>query len=245
MSEARCTNTTARAVGSRVLLVEDVTAMRLYLRLALERTGAEVIEAENLEQARRWLRCGERPTSVLLDLELPDGHGLDLLREVPAGVPVAALTADDSHETALRCREAGCAALLRKGERLGDLGQVLDEIERSSGRRSSARPERDPALARRYLDWLAEVRLELERARAHRDFDAVRRLAHRLRGTAVHFGYAGIGVSARQVGTAIAAGRAEQIAAAIDALAECLLDAVAPAQSVAERAATGASRDCL
>jgi DNA-binding response OmpR family regulator len=226
-----------------VLLVEDVAAMRLYLRLALERTGAEVIEADSLEQARRSLRAGVRPTSVLLDLELPDGHGLDLMRELPSGVPVAALTADDSRETALRCREAGCAALLSKDERLADLGRVLTEIERRGGEAALA-PGHDPALTRRYTAYLAEVRLELERARALRDFDRVRRIAHRLRGTAVHFGYAGIGASARLLGVALASGRTEQIAAAVDELGERLLDAV-EAQRLGRAGATGPrQRDC-
>ena len=226
-----------------MLLVEDVAAMRLYLRLALERTGAEVIEADSLEQARRSLRAGVRPTSVLLDLELPDGHGLDLMRELPSGVPVAALTADDSRETALRCREAGCAALLSKDERLADLGRVLTEIERRGGEAALA-PGLDPALTRRYTAYLAEVRIELERARALRDFDRVRRIAHRLRGTAVHFGYAGIGASARLLGVALASGRTEQIAAAVDELGERLLDAV-EAQRLGRAGATGPrQRDC-
>ena len=226
-----------------MLLVEDVAAMRLYLRLALERTGAEVIEADSLEQARRSLRAGVRPTSVLLDLELPDGHGLDLMRELPSGVPVAALTADDSRETALRCREAGCAALLSKDERLADLGRVLTEIERRGGE-AALTPGHDPALTRRYTAYLAEVRLELERARALRDFDRVRRIAHRLRGTAVHFGYAGVGASARLLGVALASGRTEQIAAAVDALGERLLDAV-EAQRLGRAGATGPRQpDC-
>ena len=226
-----------------MLLVEDVAAMRLYLRLALERTGAEVIEADSLEQARRSLRAGVRPTSVLLDLELPDGHGLDLMRELPSGVPVAALTADDSRETALRCQEAGCAALLSKDERLADLGRVLTEIERRGGE-AALTPGHDPALTRRYTAYLAEVRLELERARALRDFDRLRRIAHRLRGTAVHFGYAGIGASARLLGVALASGRTEQIAAAVDELGERLLDAV-EAQRLGRAGATGPrQRDC-
>jgi CheY-like chemotaxis protein len=199
--------------------------MRLYLRLALEGAGAEVMEAGNLQQARRCLRDGPRPTSVLLDLELPDGSGLDLLREVPSDVPVVALTADDSRETQLRCREAGCAALVCKGERLTHLWRVLDEIE-SDGCGGYFAPAQDPVLTRRYTSYLAESRLDLERVRALSDFDSVRRIAHRLRGTAVHFGYPGIGASARLVGVALASGRAEQISAALDVLGEQLLDAV-------------------
>ena len=209
----------------RVLLVEDVAAMRLYLRLALEGAGAEVVEAGNLEQARRCLRDGPRPTSVLLDLELPDGNGLDLLRELPSGVPVVALTADDSRETELRCREAGCASLVCKGKRLTHLWRVLDEVE-SEGREGSFAPAHDSALTRRYTNYLAESRLDLERVLALRDFDSVRRIAHRLRGTAVHFGYPGIGASARLVGVALASGCADQISAALDVLGEQLLDAV-------------------
>lgn len=210
---------------SYVLLVEDVAAMRLYLRLALERAGAHVWEAENLKQARNWMREGIRPTSVLLDLELPDGHGLDFKRELPCDVPVIALTADDSRETALRCRNAGCAAVLCKGEGLTDLGRMLAEIECGGGAAIFA-PVADPALTHRYITYLAETRLDLERMRAHRDFDSIRRIAHRLRGTAVHFGYLGIGATARLLGIAIASGRAEEIGAAVDTLGQQLLDAV-------------------
>lgn len=183
------------------------------------------MEAGNLQQARRCLRDGPRPTSVLLDLELPDGSGLDLLREVPSDVPVVALTADDSRETQLRCREAGCAALVGKGMRLTHLWRVLDEVESASSEGCFA-PAHDPALTHRYTSYLAESRLDLERVRALGDFDSVRRIAHRLRGTAVHFGYPGIGASARLVGVALASGRTDQISAALDVLGEQLLDAV-------------------
>jgi CheY-like chemotaxis protein len=109
-------------VRCRVLLVEDVNAMRLYLRLKLEGHGFAVTEASNLCEARNYLRAGNHPNSVLLDLELPDGHGLDIIRELPANVPVVALSADDSRETELQCRHAGCAAVLSKGEGLAQLG---------------------------------------------------------------------------------------------------------------------------
>jgi len=224
---------------SCVLLVEDVSAMRLYLRLALERCGAEVLEAANLTEARRILRAGVRPTSVLLDLELPDGNGLDLLGELPPGVPVAALTADDSRETALRCREAGCNAVLCKTEKLADLAPLIGKMERSR-QVAPLKPDMDPGLVAQYVNYLAEARLELQRAGQCRDFDAVRRIAHRLRGTAVHFGYAGIGAGARAVGSALASGSTEQIAVALETLVERLLDAVESHHVVSAQAAAGA-----
>jgi CheY-like chemotaxis protein len=218
-----------RPVGSRVLLVEDVPAMRMLLRLALERAGMEVIEAADLAQARRALRAGPAPTCVLLDLELPDGNGLDLVGELPNGVPVAALTADDSRETALRCRAAGCATLVSKGERLANPAGIVRAIEALAPEpRAHSAP--DPELLWRYVAYLDEARLELQRAHTHGDFNAVRKVAHRLRGTAVHFGYAGIGAGARSLSEAIAAGRAENIGTAIAALGERLGEAIRDAQ---------------
>lgn len=208
-----------------VLLVEDVSAMRLYLRLGLERHDAEVIEAGDLKTARRLLRAGAQPTSVLLDLELPDGNGLDLMNELPRGVPVAALTADDSRETVLRCREAGCALVLCKSSKLGDLGSILDAIERSP-KTAPAPTGSEPELARQYLAYLAETRLDLQQAARQRDFSSARRIAHRLRGTAVHFGFPGIGAGARVLGNALASGSTEQIDTALDALVERLVAAV-------------------
>ncbi len=208
----------------RVLLVEDVNAMRLYLRLTLERDGFEVAEAASLYDARRYLRAGHRPTSVLLDLELPDGHGLDILRELPSGVPVVALSADESSETTLRCRQAGCVAVLSKNRKLGELGRVMAGIQGHSVAASSV-PRQDAELARQYNTFLAEVRVDLQRASERRDFDGVRRIAHRLRGTAVHFGYIGIGTSAHSVGRAIASGDVDRIESALEGLIEQLLDA--------------------
>ena len=182
--------------NSRVLLVEDVDAMRLYVRLTLERDGFEVTEAANLREARDHLLAGHCPTSVLLDLELPDGHGLDIIRELPPGVPVVALNADESSETALQCRDAGCAAVLNKSKKLYELGQVMTRIEGLCSTASGSNPKQ-PALARQYNAFLAESRVDLQRASERRDFERVRRIAHRLQGTAVHFGYSGISASAR------------------------------------------------
>ena len=89
--------------------------MRLYLRLILEKQGFEVKEAADLREARSYLHAGNRPTSVLLDLELPDGHGLDILRELPVGVPVVR-----QGRAAFRPRSIGSAIRGRAGFCDGD-----------------------------------------------------------------------------------------------------------------------------
>ena len=64
----------------RILLVEDDAAFRGSLALLARGVGYEVDEAADLEAARA--RLGEQPPHlVVLDLELPDGNGLDLKLE--------------------------------------------------------------------------------------------------------------------------------------------------------------------
>ncbi|MEP0201344.1 MAG: response regulator [Halioglobus sp.] len=220
-----CSQRTVSSPASRILLVEDVDAMRMYIRLALEGHGVEVTEAADLGQAKACLRSRSDFTSILLDLELPDGHGLDLLSDLKANIPVIVLSADDSAETESRCQQAGCAATFSKNGKLRDLGKVIAEVERVPAKGPTV-PVEDVELAKDYLIYLSEARIELQHAGHCRDFEAVRRISHRLRGTAVHFGYNGIGGCAKAVGLAIASGNSGQIATALDALVDVLLEAV-------------------
>ena len=235
MPESMATRPEDRLAARRVLLVEDVAAMRLYLRYALERHGVQVLEAGDLETARQLLRSGPRPTSVLLDLELPDGNGLELLADVPHGAPVAALTGDGSSETARRCREAGCALVLSKSSKLGDIGEVLERIEQDWQEQTKPR-RHEPELAKKYRDYLAETLQELRLAQMRRDLDSARRIGHRLRGTAVHFGYGRIGACAGELGKAISGGDTALIEVTLDTLVELLADAVGHTAFAASRA---------
>ena len=239
MPESTAAHPEGRTTERRILFVEDVPAMRLYLRYALERVGVQVIEAGDLENARRVLRSGPRPTSVLLDLELPDGNGLELLQDIPRGTPVAALTGDDSSATARRCRAAGCALVLSKSSKLGGIGEVVEKIERDW--HMQPRPQRHGSeLADRYFTFLAESLQELQQAANQRDFGAARRIGHRLRGTAVHFGYGSIGACAGELGKAIASGDIKVIDVTLDTLLERLADAVeTPAAGMSRPATAG------
>lgn len=69
-----------------ILLVEDDPPTCWRLRDALEKAGFDVVAAMTLGEARASLK--ERTPRVLLtDLQLPDGHGVDLIRETRQRCP--------------------------------------------------------------------------------------------------------------------------------------------------------------
>ena len=87
-------------VRRHLLVVDDEPHIGLLLRPHLERLGYAVSLARTLAEARHTLRDGAPPLdAMLLDLHLPDGSGLDLLRELRSAAatrafPVIVLTAE-------------------------------------------------------------------------------------------------------------------------------------------------------
>ncbi len=63
----------------RILVVEDESPIRKFLRISLESNGFAMQEAETAEQGLR-MASAEPPDAVILDLGLPDADGLDVER---------------------------------------------------------------------------------------------------------------------------------------------------------------------
>ena len=85
----------------RILIVEDDEAMREGLRRALSDEERLAVAVGTMSAAKSQLHLGDTDL-VLLDIRLPDGSGLELLREIRSGafgdgeLPVVLLTADDT-----------------------------------------------------------------------------------------------------------------------------------------------------
>lgn len=94
----------------RVLVVEDSAAVRSRVAALLREAGLDVIgEADSAEAALRLTRS-LRPDAIVLDLQLTDGNGMDILPALKATTPaplVAVLTniADMEHRS--RCLALG------------------------------------------------------------------------------------------------------------------------------------------
>ncbi|HXG97771.1 MAG TPA: response regulator [Gemmatimonadales bacterium] len=101
-----------------LLVVDDEPHIGLVLRPFLEQLGYRVSVARTLEEARTALRASPPTDGLLLDLHLPDGSGLDLLRDLrkqgsTASLPVVVLTAEGEDRVLREARRLG-AALVTK-----------------------------------------------------------------------------------------------------------------------------------
>jgi two-component system KDP operon response regulator KdpE len=98
-----------------VLLVEDDRHIRRFLRTSLETEGWRVFEAETLRQGVVDAAT-RKPDLVIADLGLPDGDGVDLIRQVRtwSRVPVIVLSARSDEDDKVRALDAGADDYIEK-----------------------------------------------------------------------------------------------------------------------------------
>ncbi len=100
-----------------ILLVEDSRSASEAIRLFAAELGARVRRADSLHAASRHLAI-YRPNVVIVDLGLPDGDGMGLIRHLAtASTPIGAIVALSGHERSNwqnEARASGAAACLEK-----------------------------------------------------------------------------------------------------------------------------------
>lgn len=107
---------------TNVLIVEDEHAIRRFLRTALEADGLRVYEAETLQ--RGLLEAATRkPDLIILDLGLPDGDGIDFIRDLRqwSAIPVIVLSARSEESDKIAALDAGADDYLSKPFGIGEL----------------------------------------------------------------------------------------------------------------------------
>ena len=119
--------------GPTILHVEDEELNRALLRAVVTRSsdprlnGATIEEAGTLARARELLRDRDVDL-VLMDVRLPDGSGLDLVREIKANRPelgVVVMSASVLPEEREHAMHSGCDAFLGKPYVAADLTAAI------------------------------------------------------------------------------------------------------------------------
>jgi two-component system, OmpR family, KDP operon response regulator KdpE len=124
-----------------VVVIEDEAQIRRFVRTAMEAEGWRVFEASGVKQG--LVEAGtRRPDLVILDLGLPDGDGVDLIRDLRtwSSVPVIVLSARSDEADKIGALDSGADDYLTKPFGVGEL---LARV-RVAQRRMQSADGRDP-----------------------------------------------------------------------------------------------------
>jgi two-component system, OmpR family, KDP operon response regulator KdpE len=118
------------------ILIEDERQIRRFVRTALEAEGWSVHETDTVRQG--LTDAGTRkPDLIILDLGLPDGDGMEFLRDLRgwSKVPVIVLSARVNEQDKIEALDAGADDYLTKPFGVGEL---LARVRAASRRRQDA-----------------------------------------------------------------------------------------------------------
>jgi len=112
------------------LVIDDDDVVRKTCVELLEARGHKTLSAASVSEGLR-LFSEHRPAAVLLDLRLPDGTGIDVLRELQRqapGTPVVVISGRGSVAEAVEAMKVGATDFLEKPVSRDRLFQILDRI---------------------------------------------------------------------------------------------------------------------
>ena len=120
-----------------VLIVEDEKLIRRFVRTSLEEEGCRVFEAGTCADGR--LGAGtHKPDLIVLDLGLPDGNGVDFIRDLRAwsDVAILVLSARSNEKDKIQALDVGADDYLTKPFGVGELRARARALLRRQSRSS-------------------------------------------------------------------------------------------------------------
>lgn len=119
-----------RLPGENILVVEDLEVNYRLIEAMLKKSGASIIRAKTGKDALEMISNGMNISLVLLDLNMPDIHGYDILVEIKKSrenLPVIIQTAYAMNGEKERCRKAGCDNYITKPIQVEQLISAVQE----------------------------------------------------------------------------------------------------------------------
>ena len=147
----------------KVLIVDDHAVVRHGLKSAIQSHGYEVVaEAGSINEAQAFM-AQTNPDAIIIDINLPDGSGFDLVawsRRVSPGTAIVVLTLNDGADYVRAAKSAGANAFIIKNAPLSDVIAALDFAVSSPTSFSSKKlcsSSTDSGLSAREIDVLHSI----------------------------------------------------------------------------------------
>jgi len=151
----------------KVLIVDDHAVVRHGLKIAIQSHGYTVVaEAASINEAQAFM-AQTNPDAIIVDINLPDGSGFDLVtwsRRVSPATAIVVLTLNDGEDYVRAAKSAGANAYIVKNAPLTDVIAALDFAISSPNSFSSKQicsSEVDSGLSSREIDVLQSINLGL------------------------------------------------------------------------------------
>ena len=119
--------------GPRVLVVDDHPLWRDALARDLDASGSQVVGTAGTVKSAVDVALATRPDVIVLDLQLPDGSGVEVLRRLAEkhfGVHVLVLSASGEREDVLEAVKAGATGYLVKSATPAELRDAVARTAR-------------------------------------------------------------------------------------------------------------------
>ena len=207
-------------VSGKILLAEDNIDNQRLITMQIGRTGAEVVLAENGEEAVE-LALQEDFDLVLMDMQMPVMNGFDateLLRQTGFSAPIYALTAANDKTDIDRCLNAGCDGHLTKPLDIEQLFLTIDTSLNKPVLAAEAVSIDDDAemqvLVDAFCEGLPKYLDNITEANQKGDWPTLQDMAHQLKGSAGSFGFPGLTQHAQTLETALKNEVHEQVTSA-------------------------------
>ena len=172
-----------------VLVVDDEQLIRWSLAEELRTAGYEPVEAGSVSEARA-LREQHSPELYIFDIRLPDGSGIDLLREVrtdDSDTPIVMITGHGNVSTAVEVTRLGATEYIPKPFDLREMMLVVDRATTAARRNRELRALRERAARSGYQEIVGNS------PAMTRVFDLLRRLEDADAPTVLVLGESGTG----------------------------------------------------
>jgi two-component system phosphate regulon response regulator PhoB len=130
--------------GRKILIVDDESAIRDMLRVALEMAEYQCLEASNAQDAHALI-VDEKPDLILLDWMMPGTSGIELARrlkrdEVTSDIPIIMLTAKGEEDNKIQGLEVGADDYITKPFSPRELVARLKAVLRRADPKVSGQP---------------------------------------------------------------------------------------------------------
>lgn len=214
----------------RILLVDDSEDNRMLATAYLSGVDAEIDIAVNGAEAIRQFSDSGPYSIILMDMQMPLIDGYEATREIrrveresgASPTPIVAITADAFAEQEREARRAGCDEHLAKPITRASLVAAVERwADRSKPEAQD--PLQDPLIADLVPGFVArrfEDLEQLDRALAAEQFEEIRRVAHKMKGSGLSFGFPRISVLGAELEQAAIAQDARDVACGIDQIRE-------------------------